>query len=105
MKVVKLHCVFSLEHRCFMFSMDDGRWQLDPPVLEKALADAEADFVRAFGDNGDGKVGIEFGEQGGVTFSGSDAATIRQMLDYIHKVYDGWHRMTFANDGQNRAKP
>ena len=98
------HCVYSIEKRAFVLSISDnakpGRhvFTILPDQFKTTLEDAER---QSASQNWFGDLKLNFGPNGGgFVFNGFD---IKAAVEYLRKVYDGWHRFTFANDGQNKG--
>jgi hypothetical protein len=66
-------------------------------TLDGLLEDVEQDEEIGAGEDGI----VLTGDERGYKIEGIDRKTV---LEYLHKVYDGWNRFTFANHGQNRGK-
>ncbi len=94
-----LHCVWDVEQRQFVLRMGDKTFTLLPTTLKAAIDAASAAHTS---DNQTFR--LDFGQQGGLKFTGVTNETATQLIEYLQKVYNSWHKMSFADDGQHRTR-
>lgn len=112
---LKLHCVFNMQHRCFVFAVGDKTIHIHPDQMAGVIARAR-DYKSARKENGTYDFTIEVpteflvaGPRGfencfKYRFTNVSDSFCKQVIEYLDRVYTGWKKMWFGDDGQNKLR-
>ena len=94
------HCVWVIDRQRFVITVErNQQFPLTPDEFKTMLDDAEGQLAQ----QGTGLSDITLRLPKGVKIQFTGIG-FKNVYDYLKRVYDGWYRFTFANDGQNKGK-